>query len=55
MMKTEGITLRLEKGTADRIRKVLRGGEVQSAFIRHAVMKELERREGKKQLKGETP
>jgi metal-responsive CopG/Arc/MetJ family transcriptional regulator len=43
--KLEIINARLPNGTSDRIDRVLNGGEVRSAFIRHAVEAELQRRE----------
>jgi hypothetical protein len=43
----EIVQVRLPRGTSKRIDKVLRGGELRSAFIRMAVMTELRRREPK--------
>lgn len=48
--KNETTHVRFPVGTTARIRRVLYGGEIQPAFIRTAVERELERRE--KELKG---
>ena len=42
---SEVINARLPVGTGERIDQVLNGGELRSAFIRHAVEAELQRRE----------
>ena len=42
--KLEVITIRIPKGTGERIDKVLYGGELRSAFIREAIEAELGRR-----------
>jgi metal-responsive CopG/Arc/MetJ family transcriptional regulator len=44
-LKMEMINARLPEGTGERIDRVLNGGELRSAFIRHAVEAELKRRE----------
>lgn len=44
-VKSETATIRLPAGTNERIDRMLYGGEVRSAFIRRAVLAELERRE----------
>ena len=41
----EVVNARLPIGTSERIDQVLNGGELRSAFIRHAVEAELQRRE----------
>ena len=43
--KLEVVNARLPEGTSERIDRVLNGGELRSAFIRHAVEKELQYRE----------
>jgi hypothetical protein len=43
--KIDFFNVRLPAGTAKRIDNVLNGGELRSAFIRHAVEAELQRRE----------
>jgi hypothetical protein len=43
--KSEVVTIRLVEGTSRRIIRVLKGGEVLSAFVRAAVENELKRRE----------
>ena len=43
--KSETVTIRLLAGSGKRIDKVLKGGELRAAFVRHAVEAELERRE----------
>lgn len=45
VMKLEMINARLPQGTGERIDRVLKGGELRSAFIRAAIEAELERRE----------
>jgi hypothetical protein len=42
--KTEIVSIRLPLGTQDEIFEVLYGGEVRSAFMRYAILSELERR-----------
>lgn len=43
--KTEIVNARLPAGTGERMDRVLKGGELRSAFIRAAVEAELQRRE----------
>lgn len=43
--KSEAIHVRLPPGTTDRIKQVLRGGEIPPAFIRFAIEEELTKRE----------
>jgi hypothetical protein len=40
------VNVRVTPGTIDRIEKVLKGGELRSAFVRAAIAAELQRREG---------
>lgn len=42
----EMVNVRVTPGTIDRIEKVLKGGELRSAFVRAAIAAELQRREG---------
>lgn len=43
--KIERILVRLPEGSVERIHRVLKGGELRSAFVRAAVEAELQRRE----------
>ena len=43
---TEPLPIRLPEGSTRRIDRVLKGGELRSAFAREAVERELQRREG---------
>jgi Arc/MetJ-type ribon-helix-helix transcriptional regulator len=45
-------TIRLSESTWQRMRKVLKGGEVRSAFVRAAVLAELEKREANERRRG---
>jgi hypothetical protein len=42
---TKPMTVRIQPEVWQRIRKVLKGGEVKSAFVREAVLAELQKRE----------
>ena len=45
VQKLEMINARLPQGTGERMDRVLKGGELRSAFIRAAIEAELQRRE----------
>lgn len=51
---TEAVNLRIPEGTMVRIDDVLNGGEVRSAFVRHAIEAEIQKREGMRYLSGQS-